>query len=137
MWASGDYASMVETLLLPLGLGAGTVVDVAAGGARTRSGGLAPVGRLGLGGVAGEPLGELRDEAVERAPHEPTRARDLRVERDRPADPRAAGHRLEVDVTAVVADRQARRVRVREAGGGAEPVPAGDAGPAPPAERGR
>src|SRR4051812_50080548 len=90
MWASGDYASMVETLLLPLGLGAGTVVDVAAGGARTRSGGLAPVGRLGLGGVAGEPLGELRDEAVERAPHEPTRARGLRGERDRPADPRAA-----------------------------------------------
>src|SRR4051794_41376737 len=119
MWASGDYASMVEPLLLPLGLGAGTVVDVAAGGARTRSGGLAPVGRLGLGGVAGEPLGELRDEAAERAPHEPTRARDLRVERDRPPDPPAPRPRLRVRLPRGVADPPAPR------GGGP-----GGAGPA-------
>jgi SAM-dependent methyltransferase len=72
MWASGDYASMVETFLLPLGprlveacgIGAGMrVLDVAAGTGNAAI----PAARAGAEVIAGDLTPELLDAGRERA----------------------------------------------------------------------
>jgi hypothetical protein len=58
--------------------------------------------------VLREAIGAPGDELCQPAPQQPAGAGDLRLEGRDPADRRALGGRLEVDLAAVVADRCAR-----------------------------
>ena len=68
--------------------------------------------------VLGEAARARRDEAREPAAQQRAGARDLGLEGRDPADRRAPVGRLEVDLAAVVADRQVGGVRVGEAAAG-------------------
>src|SRR6185312_12180409 len=84
-----------------------------AAGARG-SGGVALRPARELGRARRETLRALADESVEAATQQPAGPRVLRLERRGPADLGPARDRREVDVAAVVADREARGVRVRQ-----------------------